>query len=272
VAHPGTDPGRGILALLAAVLLLGGAAVGESRAGIIELGLKGQKSTGSTFRVTIDGQDFDPNSHFATEDVALIAEDVRAKIDASPLYIATIPDPNNPTLITVVRELGVTPVALSVFIQDGGIGGTFVDQGGSPGTSATLNGVDAVAGNGNFEVDITYVCEGMPPTVDTQIVSTAGKSRDEVNAAMVAALTANGFTVTGPANGPYTITQPTSHIQRIEMKRTDTGITVSGVGVMSTASASAAIPTLSEWGLVALALLLGAVAVPLIRRRARGSI
>src|SRR5258708_6900881 len=114
---------------LTSLLVLALAASAPVFAGIIELGLKGQKAGGSTFQVVIEGTVFTEGSHVVGEDVASIPQKARANIAPRPLYLATPPDPNNnPTLITVSRRRGGDPVSISIFIQDPNIGGTFVDQ------------------------------------------------------------------------------------------------------------------------------------------------
>jgi len=193
---------------------------------------------------------------------------VRANIDASPLYTATIPDPNNPTNIVVLRETGIEPYSLEVFMVDTGIVGAFVDAGAIPATSATFQGANAVAGNGNFEIDITTFCPGMAPMIFPHVVSTVGKTVAQVNAEMVALLRATGYSVSGPTLGnTYTLYVPSNQrLQKIEMNRTDTGITVSGVGATSQAQSN--VPTLSEWGLVLLAALVAIGGALRLRLRA----
>jgi len=240
--------------------------------GIIELGIAGQAAKLSTFQVFVDGQMFTEGSHLVGESSTSIAEKVRANIDASPAYVATIPDPNHPTAIEVLKVSSGDLTSLEVFIDDPNIGGAFVESSDSPGLSATVRGVDGIAGDGNFELDITVVCTGMPPELFTQVVSTSGKTRDGVNAAMVAALKGNGFSVVGPANGPWKLTHTDGRIRKTQMRRTDTGIHVTGVQQDTSSTATSSIPTLSEWGSIALMVLLGGVAVTLLRRRAARTI
>ncbi|MBI3448160.1 MAG: IPTL-CTERM sorting domain-containing protein [Acidobacteria bacterium] len=254
--------------LAAAGLLLALVPYTLASAGIIELGRKGQLAGGSTFTVIVEGRTFSEGSHIVTENVASIAEKVRANIDASPFYTATIPDPtNNPTNITILRETGIEPYSLEVFISDPNIGGAFVDAGSLPSTSGTFQGANAIAHNGNFEIDVTVFCPGMPPMVFTHVVSTAPATKTvaDVNAEMVALLRASGFSVSGPTLGnTYTLyVQSNQRLQRIEMNRTDTGITTSGVG--ETTQSQANVPTLSEWGLVFLAALVALGGALLLR-------
>lgn len=262
-AHP-RRARRSTLAAALAFLLTGGL----TSAGIIELGHKGQKDLTSTYNVLVEGHLFTEGSHAVGDTVESIAEKVRANIDASPLYTATIPDPNNPTNIVVLRETGIEPYSLEVFMVDTGIVGAFVDAGAIPATSATFQGANAVAGNGNFEIDITTFCPGMAPMIFPHVVSTVGKTVAQVNAEMVALLRATGYSVSGPTLGnTYTLYVPSNQrLQKIEMNRTDTGITVSGVGATSQAQSN--VPTLSEWGLVLLAALVAIGGALRLRLRA----
>lgn len=262
------------------VVILAGWSQTLAKRGLIELGIATQPSCCSAFRVTVEGQVFTEGSHSVGETAASIADKVRANIDASPLYTATIPDPNCLTCIQIEKQTGGEPTSLEVFIDDGGIGGGFVDYGPDGGYHAKLRGADVIDPNadpnhvGTFEVDITVFGGG----TFTHMISTFGKSATQVNAELVAALTADGFEIFGPPNGPWDIVKPCFRFQKIEMKRTNTGMHITGVGADSISSGpggapAPSIPTLSEWGLIALVALLGLSAALLIgRRRARDSI
>jgi len=242
--------------------------------GIIELGVKGQPAASSTFRVIIDGQAFDPNSHSVGELAESIRDKIIAKINAGGVYTAAVvTDPNNPSLNALsVDKVGVLPNTLEVFIDDGGIGGAFVDFGSNGGFHATLRGVDNVNQNGNVKVEITIV----GPVVYSHTIATAGKSASQVNAELVAALTADGFSVVGPANGPWDLGKPMVRFQKVEMSRTDTGIHISGVELDSftapafTATGPSGIPTVGEWGLILLVALLGLTGLVILRGKRAG--
>jgi len=257
---------------LTSLLLVALGASVPSGAGIIELGVKGQKAKASTFQVIVEGQVFNEGSHVPGEDAASIADKVRANIDASPFYTAVIPDPNNnPTLITILKQpSGLEPNTIEVFIDDPNIGGTFVQFGSNGGFHARLRGADPnIAGNGVFEVDLTI----LGGIVYSYPISTVGKTSSQVNAALLAALAADGFIATGPANGPWDISKPMIRFEKVEMKRTDTGAQISGVELDSFDTAvpvtpsPVGIPTLGEWGILLLVGLLGITGVTLLARK-----
>lgn len=264
---PQRRPRRQWACAAASVLLVMLAGGSPTLAGLIELGIAGQTAEGSVFHVIVDGQTFTEGTHVVGESAASIAGKVRANIDASPLFSATIPDPGKPTQIKVLRESGGQPATLEVNIDDGGIVGTFIEFGTDGGSHFHLAGAMGVAGNGSFQVDVTV----HPGILFSHAISTVGKTDAQVNAALVAAFTADGFTFAGPANGPWDVTKSGSCFSKVEMKATDTGVHISNVELDSTPAPS--IPTLSEWGMLTLVALLGlSAAVLLVRRRAGRSI
>jgi hypothetical protein len=164
--------------------------------------------------------------------------------------------------------------SLSVFEDDTGVvgaGGVANDVVGTSASTFTIQGVDAVAQNGEIRVDIST---DTGPDVHV-VVTTSGKTASQVNADIVSALVGNGFAVTGPASGPFTVSHPSKTFFRVAWFSTDTGVTVSGVGFVWTVSppqppvggGAGGAPTLSEWGLAALVVLLGAAALIILARR-----
>ncbi|MBI3448161.1 MAG: IPTL-CTERM sorting domain-containing protein [Acidobacteria bacterium] len=243
-------------------------------AGIIELGRKGQLAAGSSFTVLVAGTPFSDPNHVAGEDASVILGRIRAQIAASGYNAVTVTSPTDPNLnaIGITNAMGMEPASLQVNVSDANIGGAVVDFGALGGATATVAGANAVTGNvgGTFEIDITLTTGAL----FTQIVTTPSKSATTVNSDMVAALTANGFTVAGPTNGPWTISRVGANLARVQMKRTDTGISVSNVTLVSAPAPSAPvivatigtpIPTLSEWGLVFLAALVALAGILRLR-------
>ena len=244
-------------------------------AGIIELGRKGQLATGSSFTVVVEGSSFSDPNHVVGEDASVILGRIRAQIAAFGYSAFTVSSPGDPNLnaINVTNTMGMEPASLQVNIFDGNISGAVADFGALGGPTATVAGANAVAGNvgGNFEIDITLTTGAL----FAQIVTTPAKTVAQVNTDMVAALTGNGFSVAGPVNGPWTITRAGARLGRVQMRRTDTGITVSNVTLVSAPATPAAIPlatigspvpTLSQWGLIFLAALVALGGVRVLRR------
>jgi len=248
-----------------AVSLLALSAWSLSPAGIIELGVKGQKAGGSTFRVVIEGRVFTEGSHDPNEPVESIRDKIIANINASGTYTASAHNPSTLSAMLIMRGSS-EPNRLEVFVDDPNIVGAYIQYDMNGGFHAHLYGVNTVQQNGTFEVDFTV----HPGGVISHVINTAGKTAAQVNAELVADFTADGFVFDGPPSGPWDISKFGICFGKIEMKATDTGVHISGVEL--DASSSPSIPTLSEWGLIALTILLSAIAVTLIRRRARRTI
>lgn len=231
----------------------------------------------SVFRVTVDGTTFTDPNH-AGQTAEQILEDIRVLIDAHPSFTATTStdpvDPNNIPAIRVLHQDGTQVGILSVFEDDAGVvgAGGVANDIGSGAFRVTIQGVDAVAQNGSIFVDISL---SSGPDVHI-VVSTSGKTASQVNSDLRSALIGNGFTVDGPANGPFDVTRSSLTFRRVAWLSTDTGVNVSGVGFTwasppppppPVATVIEGSPTLTEWGLVALTVLIIAAALIVLRRK-----
>lgn len=260
----GALQGMATAAGLLVALLAGSAQVG---AGIIELGKKGQSATNSVFRVVVEGKAFTDPTH-AGQTAEQILEDIRALIDADPQYTATTAsdpvDPNNIPAIRVLRESGAEVADLAIFEDDTTVIGAGAVASTRGALDVSIQGVSLtdVLTSGQILIDITL---SSGPALHVA-VSTNGKTPAQVNAEIRNALGGCGLLVTGPANGPFTVTRPPDTISRVYFFSTDPGVTVSGVRANFSNTAQS-IPALSAWGLVVLAVLVVATALVLIRRK-----
>jgi hypothetical protein len=255
----------------ASILLLSLSSPGLTSAGIIELGRKGQTSTASSYKVIIEGVTYSDPNHTTGDLAETILGRIRDNInnDANGRFTAALfsvpADPNSNALSVVRRTGGGDPTTLEVFIDDGNIKGAFIDYGMSGGFHARLVGVDTVHQDGSLEVDLIVHGGSF-----SHIITTAAKTAAQVNAELVADFTADGFVFAGPANGPWDISKFGVCFMKLEMKATDTGVHLSGVEM--DASVTPTVPTLSEWGLIALISLLALGGAAIVRAsRTRGT-
>jgi hypothetical protein len=255
--------GRCAAGVAAAVLALGWIGAG---AGIIELGVKGQRAGGSEFRAVVDGHTFTDPGHAPGDLAEDILERIRAVIDADSRYTATREDPNHPTrnAIRVVRQSSGAEVRrLGVFEDDPNIKGgvAHLDNSDIPQMTLFFDPIDAVAGNGSVNLEIQLA----GGTMTSHLVSTASGDPDVVNALLAADLAADGYLVQTPPNRPFIIRKPGVRIVKAVYTYTDTGVKVSGVTLGP--HDTSAIPALTPWGLAALVAVMAAAALWLLRRR-----
>ncbi len=135
---------------------------------------------------------------------------------------------------------------------------------------------DAIAGNGNFQIRITF--RGGP--VNTYTVTTAGKNLAQVVDEMLNLLLPDVSAFAGMVPGFGTMNvfdirpRGSAIIDGVRTDHTDTGISVSGTGIfLETPSLNppppgpGGIPTLGEWGLITLAGLLAGAGLRVLRKR-----
>jgi exosortase sorting signal-containing protein len=252
----------------AAALLLLAAGSAQVGAGIIELGRKGQSSTSSTYRVTVDNRSFDDTPHSAGLAETILGRIV-ANINLDGHYLATvISDPNDlgRNLATVVRTPGGSEVGdLSVLEDDKTIIGASVEVSRPNGGGAAFrwNGVDQV--NASLSETVTLSVTLRTAGLISHTINTLGKTPSQVNDAMILALTADGFKVSG--SGPYTVVKAGDQIVKVFFTHSaNAGVFVSSAAIQMGGPPDS-IPTLSQWGMIVLVGLMGLAAVLVLWRK-----
>lgn len=270
--HPASSNGLAGRCAFVSILALALGAWAAAPGGIIELGKKGQRSTGSDYVVFVNGDPFRP-AHAPGELAETILERARLLIDADPRYSATpVAGPDN--AIEILLENGDEPSFLEVFVQDTGIQGAAVRHPDAANPTLPIMRYHGVGKTGAGDVTLTVDTlpaskKGNPAFIDTVTVNvaTTGKSPAQVNEEIKAALESapNDFNVTASANDSFIATRPGHFILSVKWETTDNAVDVSGVALPPGPPGS--VPALGEWGLAALILLLTGAAILLIRRR-----
>jgi hypothetical protein len=260
-------------------VLVGLAAWVLAPAGIIELGKKGHKTKTSYFEVMVDGESFPVRPPKGTDAYDILTQLI-ADIDARPEFDANRrTDPNNPDLnaMDVTHTGGSHPLTFDVIADDTGVQNVSVVNGDAfipPGPPVFRWWAPRFThGNGDVTMLLAtlpvasrgdpYAVVNWPPI----IVSTVGKSADDVTTAIVQTLEspAYDFKVNGSGNNTYLIHKPGHYVLVVQWETTDTGVRPNGLALPPSMRHS--VPTLTEWGMVALVALLAASAILLLRRR-----
>ncbi len=273
------------------ILFAGLAVWSLAPAGIIELGKKGQKNKGSYYRIIADTVTVeDPNSPALTDAYAIL-EGLRLQLVAHG-FQATHVDPNltNPyNAIQILTTTGGEPQRLGTIVDDdpNGIygGGSKVDSGSLVAHPTPpvyfVKGLNAASGNdtgtgdGQVTVNVTLQSGPLAPIVISTNVSgaTPEDKAAEVNKQIVQALNGAGLNASPAspaASEVFSVRSPSNKIQSFSISVADTLATQFDVRRANEPWGSGGhgrIPTLSAWGLAALALLLAGMAIWLLRRR-----
>lgn len=280
---PKRPTGRWRGALVSAVLV-GLAAWVLAPAGIIELGKKGQKSKKSLFLVSVDGEDFaisPPAGTDATVILDALIADINLDADFSAVRVVD-PDPLYNAMEVVITANGSDPDSLDVLADDTGIQDVSIENGdvNRPSQPPVFRfwGLRNVQGNsgGNVTMSITTLpvaSKGDPNAVvlSTASVSTVGKTAEDVNDDLVQALRGQGFQVQAAGKDrtydvqTYIVHKADHFVLSVSWDTTDDGAWPNAVA--QPPSMRNPIPTLTEWGMVALVALLAASALLVLRRR-----
>ena len=289
VRSSGIRPGRARhrfgRSIPAAMLLIGLAAWGLCDGAIVELGRKGQTaaSASSTFRVLLlSGNNFEDQVHQPGDLAQVILGRIRSDIDAHRSFTATTfndpADPNRNAIdvmrCCLVRDGSpIEPYRVEVFEDDLGIRGAAIEYPPEDARDRVIyRAPDAVNGDGNVRLDLTLVGAGL----HTHIVSTAGKTAAQVNAELITAIAADGFATADMGGGNFAVTRPSDQFVKIRWSHTDSGVRVSGVAAEpytpppaepGEEGSGSAVPVLSGWGIVVLALVLAGAALILLSQR-----
>lgn len=273
----------------ASLVIAGLAAWSLAPAGIIELGKKGQNKTGSRFEITANGVTVsDPNSLVGTSAFDIL-EGLRVQLVGLGFQAAHVDtDPNNPlNALSILAAGGVEPDDLRVFVEDSpsGLFGAASKVSGSltglPGPPLfVMKGIDQVNGDGNVLLDV--LLQSGPLSISPISTNAPGATPQakagEVNKQIVAALRAEGLTVTPTspgASGLIAIRSPSDKIASVGVEIDDTLArelsVVRAIETSGVVGAPRQVPALTEWGSLALVLALAGLALAVLRRRGRSA-
>jgi hypothetical protein len=257
-------PSRGRYALVALLVTV---LVGWTQipGGIIELGRKGKKAKGSKTEVIVQSDRFQ-KIHDPNEPVVVILEALRQDIDNHPNWEATIvidqSDPNR-NAIEVVRESNKKdPRNMRISENDKNFRRTGTEYS-KPRPKAEYQEVDAIDPNAGGHVRIDFVLDdASTPYVQVNVDANNNTAKD-VNDKLKGKLKGQGFKVNCSKSGICKVMKPSRKFRKILFTHTNTGVNRSATGMEGD---EGEIPTLSEWGLLALVFLLGAAGMYLLRR------
>jgi hypothetical protein len=251
-------------------------------AGIIELGRKKQKDRSSTYTLTVDGvthvDNGDPNT------AELILDRLVSNFDPNDFTFVRIVDPTDPNRngYTVTLSDETEPVLLEITVDDpndGIVGGLSnlpsnpVGQGSVPVYNyLALDDVsgDSLAGPGMATATIIVERETGPKVVCTVFTNTGDV--DKVNEDLVTCLDATPGLVVTPrapkAQARVKVRSPGNRIVSVQSQSDDKKTTLFHVRTVGSERRQGPVPTVSEWGLVVLAILLITAGLFALRRRA----
>ena len=202
------------------------------------------------------------------QSMTAIRDSLVAMIDASPSYVAaSLVDPNDPGVasLTVTKTMGMEADHLKICSTDSGIDhvgisfavGRFV---------ATVNQVTAVAANGNYRIEVDA---SSGPDVDANIPTTVPPNNTPggLNASICSALTGAGY-ICDLAAYPGSFMISKAGVQILAVRVTASDSAISTLCVDLTNDRNVATPTLSQYGMFVLVLLMTGAAIFVMRRKA----
>lgn len=190
-------------------------------------------------------------------------------INADPRYTATsFTDVNDPSAVgyQVLPETGGELEHLSQCENDSNVdnaGVTFPNGK----DAAVLNKVAQINANGNFILTVETMRSGtFSQTYNTTLAP--NNTAAGLNASITADLTAAGFSVLSSTdNLSFVIRKGNDQIRSLRVSSTDTGVVIFCID-LTTNALLGGIPTVSQWGMLILMILMTGTAVWMMRRRA----
>jgi hypothetical protein len=261
-------------------------------AGIIELGKKGQKAKGSWTTVYVEnhlGSCFYVESHFPNEPASTILLRLKDCINGAPAtctvtgpaecnslvtgwFVARIEFPNR---LSVDWRNGGPPLKLGIYENDEDFTAAAAEmelRGGKPIDWFSFPEVTSANYDGTIDLVATLVNRtDITATVDTNSAGNLVQLNDDIETELIAKFETDpnvkGFDVVrDPDAKTFTVVSNQGpRIRRVYLSHTDTGIAISDLTVELVGGGN--IPTLSQWGLLVLVLLLVTSAILALRRR-----
>lgn len=253
---------------VAAGLLL--VAISSLPAGIGNLG-RNTTGNGSQVDVTLPGGQTFTHVITAGQMTTAIRDSLVSQINADPNFQAVaIADPHDPNGVSfqVLTTTGQEIDSLEIRENDSNMDNIAVFYPGGR-FDARLQKVavsNTLAGNGNYRL----IVEPWDSPVFDQTFSTTGITAATLDTQVRNALIAAGYSVVDDGNF-YTISRPGDVLMGIRVDSSDTGVIVHSLRLRGGGAGgpitNANIPTLSQWGMFGLVLLLTAGAIVVLRRK-----
>ena len=264
--------GRQAALLLVALLVLG---ITQLPAGVGTHGVQGQVATGSEVRYTIHGTTY-VRSNITGQTADALRDSIRAEINLDPRFVAingVDPEDPNGASIDVTLEGGSEVTQMSVCENDG----TFNDVGVrmAAGKAVAILNKPPASGSGNYRLRIN-LWDGADYDVTFNAADANKDTPAELLAAISSSLTAAGFNVADmgsscgsfgsgiSAAGCIGISKAGDMLVSTRVNTTGAVLKEVCIGQEPTSSG---IPTVSQYGMFALVLLLTISAIVMMRRR-----